>query len=192
MSGHFGLVVPSHTVRFYEKGEHCTDPQNGDILLVDHGSIASTLIEDLEKLATIREPALRGFTWCGHVGIIRTDLGPETIVSEMGFKGYERRPFLDYKERLGAVVNLRIVPEQRAAMSAFDDAMVGAEYGWLEYPSIVADDVTGLGLSASYADHVICSAHAMIVGGAAGFMGDRLPVRVEPMRIAMWLGAKRP
>ena len=189
MSGHFGLVVPPHTVRFYEKGQHCTDPQNGDILLVDHGSIASTLIEDAEKLATLREPALRGYTWCGHAGIIRTDLGPTPVVSEMGFAGHEYRPFIDYKERLGAVVNLQSGVAQRLAASAFDDAMAGAKYGWFEYPTIVLDDATGLELDSAYADHVICSTHVMMVEAALGFMGDRLPVRVEPMRIAMWLGA---
>lgn len=189
MGDHFGLVIPPHTVRFYEKGEHCTDPKDGDVLLVDHGTIASTLIEDAEKIATFREPELRGFTWCGHSAIVRTTLGPAPMVSEMGFKGFERRGFEEYRKRLYAVVSFDVGDAQRRAAALFDDAMSHADYGWGEYPAIALDDATGLQLDASWSDHIICSTHVMMVGAALGFMGDRLAVRTEPMRIAMWVGA---
>lgn len=192
MGDHFSLVIPPHTIRWYEKGEHCTDPQSGDIILVDHGTIASNLIEEIEKMATVRESDLKGYTWCGHTAIIRTDLGPTPIVSEMGFKGYERRELETYKARRYAVVNFDVVDAQRIAACAFDDSMKDADYGWVEYPAIVLDDVTGLQLDVSWSDHLICSAATMIVGSALGFMGSRLATRTEPMRIAMWLGAKYP
>lgn len=191
MSEDFRLVVPPCTVRFFEKGEHCSDPKDTDIILVDHGSIASTLIEDAEKIATIREPELKGFTWCGHAGIIRTSDATAPTVSEMGFKGYERRGLETYQARLYAVVSFDIDDAQRKAAASFDDAMAGADYGWFEYPAIIADDVTGLQLDASWSDHVICSTHVMMVEAAAGLLGTRLAVRTEPMRVAMWVGAKR-
>ncbi len=189
MSDHFALVLPPHTVRWYEAGQHCDDPRSGDILLVDHGTLASDVIEGAQKLATIREPQLRSYAWCGHAAIIRADGAP--TVSEMGFKGYERRSLWSYRARLYAVVNLEVTPSQRQAALDFDDAMQGADYGWLEYPAIALDDMTGLGLDASWSDHLICSAATMTVAGAMGFMGTRLPTRTEPMRIAMWLGASR-
>jgi len=189
---HFALVVPNHTVRWYAEGEHCTDPQNCDIILVDHGTVASTLVEDAEKLGTIREPELRPYTWCGHAGVIRTGLassiGP--MVSEMGFRGYERRPLETYRARRYAVVSLWAVREQRLAAAKFDDAMQGADYGWLEYPAMAVDDVFGTQLAVSESDHVVCSAHTMLVASALGFFGDRLAIRTEPMRIAMWLDVK--
>jgi hypothetical protein len=186
----FALVIPPFTIRWYDKGEHCTDPQSADLLLVDHGNVSSDIIEGAEHAATLRERALKGYTWCGHAAIIRTDLGPTPIVSEMGFKGYERCPLESYRARLYAVVNFTAVEAQRTAACAFDDAMKGADYGWLEYPAIVLDDLTGLKLDVSWADHLICSAATMIVGSALGFMGSRLATRTEPMRIAMWLGAQ--
>jgi len=187
--GHFQLVVPPHVVRFFEAGEHCSDPRDTDMILVDHGTFASTLIEDAEKIVTLREPELKGYTWCGHAGVVRTSDAPVPMVSEMGFKGYERRPLEEYRARLYAVVSFDIVPSQRLAAARFDDAMQGADYGWGEYPAIALDDTTGLSLGASWGDHVICSAHTMIVQGAAGFLGTRLPIRTEPMRIACWVGA---
>ena len=186
---HFTLVIPSLSIRWYPAGEHCADPQTGDILLVDHGTLASAVVEDLEKVASWREPGLRPYAWCGHAAIIRTDLPNGPTVSEMGFKGYERRPLADYRARRYAVVNFDAVAEQRLAAAQFDDAMAGADYGWLEYPAMGLDDLTGLQLSVSNADHLVCSAATMIVAGALGFMGDRLPVRTEPMRIAYWVGA---
>ncbi len=192
MSEHFTLVVPNHHIRWYDKGEHCTDPQNCDIILVDHGTVASTLVEDAEKLGAWREPELHPYTWCGHAGIIRTDLGVTPMVSEMGFKGYERRDLEEYRARRYAVVSLLAVREQRLAAAKFDDAMQGADYGWLEYPAMALDDVLGTQLSVSNADHVVCSAHTMLVASALGFFGDRLAVRTEPMRIAFWLGALPP
>jgi len=186
----FSLVVPPHSVRFYEKGQHCTDPKDCDIILVDHGTIASTLIEDAEKIVTLREPELKGFTWTGHSGIIRTGIGSGPIVSQMDFTGYQRKGLEDYSARLYAVVSFDVDPAQRIAAASFDDAMQGADYGWLEYPVIALDDATGLSLDASWGDHVICSAATMIVASALGFMGTRLPTRTEPMRVAMWTGAK--
>lgn len=189
MSDHFALVIPPHSVRFYGKGEHCTDPKDADIILVDHGTIASTLIEDAEKIVALREPELDGFTWCGHAGIIRTSLGSTPIVSEMGFRGYERAILETYRHRLYAVVSFSAEASQRIAAANFDDAMKDADYGWFEYPAIILDDVTGLQLDASWSDHVICSTHVMMVEAAMGFFGSRLAVRTEPMRIAMWCGA---
>lgn len=188
---HFTPVIPPHSVRWFPEGEHCANPQTGDIILVDHGTLASTVVEDLEKVAAWRQKELRPYTWCGHAGIIRTDLPGGNTVSEMGFKGYERRPLETYRARLYAVVNFTVVAEQRIAAAQFDDAMAGADYGWLEYPAMALDDTTGLQLSVSNSDHVVCSAATMLVGAALGFMGDRLAVRTEPMRIAMWLGARR-
>ncbi len=191
MSDSFRLVLPPHRVRFYPEGSECKDPWDGDLILVDHGTLASHIIEDAEKIATFREPQLRGYTWCGHVGVIRTTLGATKMVSEMGFRGYERRPLETYKARLYAVVNFQCGPEQRLAAAQYDDSMAGADYGWAEYPVIALDDATGLSLDASWGNHVICSAHAMIVASAMGFMGTRLPTRTEPMRVAMWVGAKQ-
>ena len=189
-SSHFALVVPAHTVRWFPEGEHCADPKTGDILLVDHGTFASTLIEDAQKIATWRSPELDGYTWCSHAAVVRTDLGAEPMVSEMGFKGYERRPLLDYRARLYAVVSFASTEDQRWAAARFDDAMSGADYGWLLYPAIAIDDALGTQLSMSWSDHIICSAHAMLVASALGFMGDRLATRTEPMRVALWVGAK--
>jgi hypothetical protein len=191
MNEDFQLVIPPLTVRFFERGQHCENPKDTDIILVDHGTIASTLIEDAEKIATIREPALDGYTWCGHAGVIRTSDAIVPMISEMGFWGYERRPLESYRARLYAVVSFDIDDTQRRAAAQFDNAMSGADYGWFEYPAIIVDDATGLQLDASWSDHVICSTHVMMVQAAAGFLGTRLAVRTEPMRLAMWCGARR-
>ena len=188
---HFGLVIPSVSVRWFPAGEHCTDPRSGDIILVDHGTIDSSIVQDLEKAATLRDPALRPFTWCAHAGIIRTDLDGPAKVSQMGWSGYGRAPLWDYKARLYAVASLDVTGAQRQAACAFDDAMAGVDYGWLEYPVIALDDTLGLNIDASHADHLICSAHATLVAMAMGLFPDRPATEVEPMRLAMWFGAAR-
>ncbi len=187
----FTPVVPPHSIRWYGPGEECTDPLNGDILLVDHGTFASTIIEDLEKVITLRSPELRGYTWCGHSANIRVDDGTAPVVSEMGFKGLERRPLANYAHRLYAVVSFtEATPEQRLAFSQFDDAMSGLDYGWFEYLPIAVDDALGTNVAGSIGDHLICSARTMLCAAPLGFMGDRLAVRTEPARIAYWLGAQ--
>ncbi len=188
---HFTPVIPPHEVRWFGPGEECLDPKNGDILLVDHGTIASRIIEDLEKAATLTEPELNGYTWCGHAANIRTDLPGGNVASEMGFRGLERNPMASYEHRDYAVVTFTDATDrQRAVFSQFDDAMADLDYGWFEYLPIAFDDLTHAQFSGSWGDHLICSARTMLCAAPLGFMGDRLAIRTEPMRIAYWLDAK--
>jgi hypothetical protein len=92
---HFKLVVPPHTVRFFEVGQHCDDAKSGDFFLVHHATIASDATELGQEIEKFHDP-IEGYTWCTHTAFARD----KYTLSEMGFRGYERRDILDYKHKL--------------------------------------------------------------------------------------------
>lgn len=183
------MIVPPYTVRFFEAGEHCDDASPGDWLLVNHGTFASLAIKEGQDLLVATQPELEGFTWCTHTGMLHSG-GPDAIISEMGFAGYERRGLIDYKARLYAIVHFAVSDEARATAVAFDDAMKGAKYGWTEYVPFMIDGITGGQFSGSWGDSVICSVHVVLASLGFGFFPAELPTRAVPARMAFWVQAK--
>jgi hypothetical protein len=175
-------------VRWFAAGEHCADPRSGDVLLVDHGTWADDAIKLGQEALCASEPDLKGFTWCAHTALVRCD-GPEPMVSEMGFRGFERRPLLDYKHHEYAVATFSISGEQRTTELANDAACQGLEYGWLEYPALELDGLTGAKLACSWGDAIICSHHVTLCMMGAGLFPDRPPSQIVPARIALWVSA---
>ena len=189
MSHQLGLIVPPHSIRFFEQGEHCSDPQTGDLVLVDHGTWQDNLIQRGQEALTLTEPDLRGYTWCAHTAFVRD--GSTGTLSEMGFRGYERRPLSDYAAHLYAVVNFTMNDEQRATMVSYDDACVGVGYGFLEYLPLIFDGLTDATFGGSFGDSLICSHHLTLLLMGGGLFPDRQADRVVPARLALWSGAER-
>ncbi len=182
----FDLIVPPFSLRWFEAGEHCDDAQPGDILLINHGTPVSEAIDLGQKALSITEPDLLPFTWCTHDAFSRGD----GLLSEMGFRGYERRQLLDYKHHLYAVGHFDVSDEARARALGYDDAMAGIDYGWAEYLPLILDGLTGAKFEGSWGNAVICSTHLTLVLMALGLFPDRLPGSVVPARTALWLGAR--
>lgn len=184
MSHQLALIVPPVTVRFYEAGESCPDPQDGDFLCVDHGSAADVLIGMGQNLEARLEPELHGFTWCHHMAYLRGG-----AVSEMGWRGYERRDFETYRKRLYAVARFDVSAEQIATANSFDIACERVQYNYLDYLPLVIDGLTHAEFAATIGDDLICSAHTTLVAGGLGLFPDRPASLIIPARFAMWVGA---
>ena len=179
------LIVPPHSVRYFPKGEHCTDAQPGDVLLVDHGTFSSDLILAGQRALAITEPEIKPFTWVTHNAFVRES----DLVSEMGFKGYERRTLLDYKAYFYGVVHFDMSDEQRATTLAYDDACQGVEYGWAEFVPEVIDGLTRARFVGSWGSSIDCSTHVTLVMMGGGLFPDRSPYAVVPARVGLWVGA---
>lgn len=191
MSDTFRLIVPNHSVRWYPPGQHCVDAQTGDELLVKHSTIFADAITAGQEAMAVTRPQLRGYTWPDHDAFIRGSKDGRTMVSEMGPRGYERRPLYDYVAHLYCVVHYTATDEQRGAAAAFDDACSGVDYGWDEYLADILDGITHLKFAGSWGDNIICSTHLTLVTMAMGFMPAFTPSAVVPAHRAMWLGAKQ-
>jgi hypothetical protein len=183
----FKLHVPAVSLRWFEEGEHCSDANEGDLLLVDHGTVVSDVIRDGQYLLALDDETLKPFTWCTHSAYIRNG-GADAVVSEMGFKGYERRKLSDYRARFYCVASFKVDPH---LASFYDDCMQGVSYGWAEYLPILANAVTDGKFEGAWGDSVICSTHTTMVLMGLGLFPDRLPSGVVPAHQARWVGAER-
>ena len=183
------LRVPPCTIQWYPPGYHCIDSVDGDIFLIDHGTLVDDVIRLGQEALTITEPELKGYTWCEHTATRRGYIDGEDALSEMGWKGYERRILANYAHRLYAKVHFEVDDVLRANAVANDVSCEGLEYGWEEYPPLVLDGLTGAQLACTFGDAIICSTKETLVMMGLGLMPDRLPSMVVPARIAYWVGA---
>jgi hypothetical protein len=181
----FKLVVPPCTVRFFEVGEHCEDAKAGDFFLVHHGTLASDAIELGQEIEKAHDP-IEGYTWSTHTAFARD----KYTLSEMGFRGYERRDILDYKHKLYAVVHFDSSAAQVQASLDFDDACQGLEYGYQEYVGLMLEAIDRDVFAGSWGDAVVCSVHTTLVAMALGLFPDRWASLVYPALWAYWTGAK--
>jgi hypothetical protein len=187
------LTVPPHSVRWFEKGEHCADAVDGDLLLVRHHTLLADAISAGQEALLLTQPDLEGFTWNDHCAIIRGhDSSLRTMVSEMGPRGYERRPLFDYQAELYAVVHFDVSTMQRETACLFDAACASVDYGWLEYLDLIVDGVTNAKFAGSWGDAIICSTHCALVLMGLGLFPDREPSNVIPAHFSLWTGARRP
>lgn len=204
MSGQLTLNVAPHSRRFYLEGAHCTNPSDGDVILVRHlGHLGTGISIGQGIIAYLDENELDGFTWNDHVAFVRRARGHERlrrgeyraakddwIVSEMGPRGHEYRPLSDYKDRLYCVVNFEVPDDIRARVCAADDRCAGVRYGFTQYPAIVLNGLTGAKLNVSYGTSMICSTEVTICALNLYVSPDRPPAGVLPAHWSLWTDAK--
>ena len=185
------LTVPPFKVTWFPRGVDCADAEDGDLILMDHGTWEDDAIEVAQELLTLSEPDLKGYTWCAHTAYVRGIVDGEIMVSEMGPSGYERRPLKGYTHRQYAVVHFNVDDITREQADSFDEACQGLDYGWFQYPAIALDDLTGVKLACSWGDTIICSTHCTMVLMGLGLFPDRPPAMVVPARMAQWFKASK-
>ena len=163
----------------------------GHEILVKHKTIFADAISVGQDTMVLTHPELQGFTWLDHCAFVRPTSNGQTMVAEMGPRGYERRPLLDYVAEEYCVVHYEVSDEQRTAAVNFDNSCSSVDYGWLEYIGDILDGISGLKFVGSWGDNIICSTHLTMVTMALGFMPALMPNAVIPAHRALWLGAKR-
>jgi hypothetical protein len=185
-----------HSIRWYGPGQRCTNPTAGDLILVDHGTDVSLGIKSGEwliaHLPVFGEPELRPYTWLDHCAVIREDVPGVFTVSEMGPSGHKLRPLETYQDRLYAVINFEVSSEGRGLVLAADQRFHDVDYGFIQYPFLVVNGLTGARIAASYGSSMICSTHVTMVSQNIYFSPDRQASAVIPSHIAMWVGATPP
>ncbi|MHB2029848.1 MAG: hypothetical protein ACYCPT_13700 [Acidimicrobiales bacterium] len=184
------LIVPPHSVQFYEVGEPLSDVVQGDFIIVKHTTIFADAIQKGLELEAALHPELKGFTWEDHTGFVRNNDAGVPFVSEMGAKGYERRAVSLYQAELCARVRFEVSTEQIATACSYDKACDGVEYGWDLYLPLIVDGITGGTFIGSWGDALICSVHVSLVAMGMGLFPDR-PVRsIDPATFTMWCDAR--
>jgi hypothetical protein len=191
LSHPLGLLVPPHSRRWFPEGVHCTNPVDGDVILVRHVGDVATGISVGERLLAISQRELRDYTWLDHTAIIRLVDG-KWMVSEFGPRGWEIRDLEDYVDRLYCVVHFDVSDEARANILDFDTSCHDSTYGWWQYLPIVVDGLTGLKFIGGWGDTMICSTHVTYCMMGAGFFPAIQPGSITPSHLALWFGAKDP
>ena len=179
------------SLRWYEAGEHCADPIPGDVILVDHLTLLAKAISGGETIEShLWRKDLKGFTWLDHCGIIRNDSG-EFMVSEMGPRGHELRPLIDYQARLYCVAHFDVTDDERNLVLASDADLVGIDYGWVQYLALIANGLSGTNISLALGDAIICSTAVARCAENIYFVFDRPAEDLIPSDIAKMVGAQR-
>jgi hypothetical protein len=186
------LEVPTYSWRWFGANEHCTDPADADMLLVDHGTDTSRFIKAGEwLLAHTTQPALKKFTWLDHAAVVRWRDGVP-VVSEMGPRGHELRPLETYEDCRYCVVHFDAGDESRQRALAYDESCWAAKYGWFQYVGFLVNGLTATKFSFGWGDNLICSTHVSMVMKGLGLFADRPDESVMPMHLAWYVEAAPP
>lgn len=179
-----GLIVPPHRRTWYGPGEQPRAVTPGSILLVDHGNDVSTAIRWGQRVESLTNRAIRGFTWNDHAALVIDG----DVVSEMGVRGHELRPLAHYDDRVECVVELLIDDESRVRGLAYDQSCHDVEYGFVQYPFFVAD-AFGLKFMGGWGATMICSTHVTMCAMGMGLFPTLPPSGVLPAHLSAWFGA---
>lgn len=182
--------VAPHSTRWFGPGEHCADPRDGDVLIVDHGTVWSRVLIFTARLFAWLHPSLRAFVWCDHIAFIRMVNGVP-FVSEMGPTGHRLRALAHYQSRLYCIVTFAVSDEDRGRVVAADERLGALEYGWGEYPAQAVNGITGLHLAVT-GRAMDCSAAVALCGWNIYWNLNGPPQANAPWDMARAVGAARP
>lgn len=182
--------VPPFTIRWYGPGESCTDPLDGDLLLIAHGTKLAALIRTGERIVALSDKGLEPFCWSNHSACVLTVDG-EICVSEMAAKGNQVVPLSTYDHKLYAVVSFKITVAQRAAVVQAINGCMGIEYGYWQYP-FLALAALHLPFAGGTGETMICSTMSTMCQMAAGLWPDRQPIAMMPAHLARLVNAIPP
>ena len=198
------LWVAPHTIRWYETGEHCSDPKIGDIIIVRHRTFLATIIAFAQWLLSLIHHEFKGYTWGDHVAVIIQASGQEFarntvvtfapgtwIVSEMGPRGHEHRALSAYQSKLYCVVHFDVPAVDHQKVVNADYAFNDIDYGFIQYPFLAINAFTGLPISVSFGSSMVCSCEVTIIGMNIYWIPNVQPSGVFPMHISYWVGASR-
>lgn len=187
---HKAAVVPRVTVRYYGPGEHCTDPQLGDLFLVRHDSLPSKVIRFGESLRL--HDGDKVYARVNH-SMTCIETGPAPKVQEMVGKGGVITDLLTYVDLAYAVVHVEDATDEQRTL-AVENALwfVNIEYGW---PSVAGDSIyllTGLPIGLTIGQSVVCSADACSAQRALGLIPSKSDIAVLPSDLAQWYDVRLP
>jgi hypothetical protein len=76
---------------------------------------------------------------------------------------------------------------------AYNQAMAGSEYGWLQYFDIALDAITHAHFTGTWGDTIICSTHvSLVLMGTGKFFPNCVPTAVIPAHFAYWFNIPTP
>src|SRR5665213_3222048 len=197
----FQLILPPVLgTRMYTYGEIPPDASPGDVFLIRHGKsatkeglLAAAISSGEHVLATISQPELKDYCWPTHVAICSSVENGIPILSELGFNGFQVRSLAGYPAECFAHIRLDLNDEQRAGVLANNQAMSGAEYGWLQYFDIALDALTHGNLTGTWGTTLICSTHVTLaLMGSGTFFPSMAPTSVIPAHFALWFNVPTP
>lgn len=175
--------VPKVAMRWFGPGVPVNNVTEGDMLLIRSGAFVSRIIRFGERLRGHGDAA-----WCNHAAIVVNS----TTLAEAGATGVRLVPIEKYTAARVALVQAQVPRNQLVETSDFAMWSVGIRYGWLSIAAIVLDILTGLHLSFSGSDRMICSAMACRAWERLGLIGDKDPMVTMPSDLARWLNVIPP
>jgi len=197
----FQLILPPVLGKaFYNYGEIPSDARPGDIFIIRHGKsmtkegmLAAAISSGEHILAEISQPDLKDYCWPSHVAICSSVENGVPMLSEIGPAGFAVRSLKGYAAECFAHIRLDLTDEQRAGVLSNNNAMSGAEYGWLQYFDIALDALTHGSLTGTWGTTLICSTHVTLaLMGSGIFFPSIAPTSVIPAHFAMWFDMPTP
>ena len=175
-------------VRYYPSGQHCSDVQPGDLVLVRHThSIFASGIrwsERLRKPLSVDRGEWRKYSDWNHAMI---GIGGNQVSQEAS-RGDEFTDMLTYVADDYAVVALAMPATERTNVVAFAKSILGDGYGFLTIPADLFNALTGLELVLGWGNKMVCSTASCRALERAGLIPDRSPYAVTPAHLAYYFG----
>lgn len=175
-------------IRYFQSGQHCSDVQPGDLVLVRHThSIFGRgirLVERLRKPSSVSRAEWRGYAAWNHAMIGVGD----NLVSQEASRGDEFTDLLTYVADDYAVVSIAMTSEQRDGVVAFSKSILGDGYGYFTIPADLFNALTGVELVLGLGNMMVCSTASARALERSSFIPDRSPYAVTPAHLAWYFG----
>ncbi len=197
----------THTVTFFGPTDELVFTEGDVLLFATDGAVATGIRAGEWLISRISEPELRPYTWANHAAVGRFARAVDTmadgtkvpegtpIVAQMSPRGlgsgHEYVPAHGYVHRLAAVVHFDADANDVKRTLHRDDNCAFVRYGFLAYPGLFINGLTGLKLGLAPGASLFCSEHTTLCA-ADYYFPDRPASAVTPAHIAMYVDAKPP
>ena len=189
-------VVPASSYILYPEGEHCTNAEPGDIILVKHNSITSKIIRFGQKHYYWRKRLfgkkeyLKEYCRFNHTAII-VNGGNDAQLVEMASKGGQQVSLLTYQAKEYAVIKLEADEAQKKDAVDFANYCLNIEYGYFAIFAIAMNILVGLSIIV-ITRSLICSAATSLSARCMGLIPDGPDSTIMPADHARYFDVRKP
>jgi len=178
------FVVPTSTHAIYAKGEHCTNAEPGDLILVKHKGTMPAIIRFGQRLYYWRKRLMghaeykKEYCNFNHAAVVVRG-GKDAAIVEMEAHGGHKTTLSSYQAEDYAIIKLQASVSQKEAAVGFANYCLNIEYGFFAIAAISMNILIGMSILI-VSRSLICSTATSLSARCMGLIPDVPDTTVMP------------
>jgi hypothetical protein len=186
--------APPSTYKLYAKGEHCTNAEPGDLILIKHKGLMPAIIRFGQRIYYWRKRFMghaeykKEYCNFNHAAVV-VEGGKDAAIVEMEARGGHKTNLSNYQAEEYAIIKIQASVSQKQAAVNFANYCLGIEYGYLAIFAISMNIIFGMSILL-ISRSLICSAATSLSARCMGLIPDGPDVTVMPADHARYFGVQ--